>query len=164
MKLGQVTKLDKKRKTASKNFGDNVMSVNCDIIVMFPIFAQFGAIRKPDSGRIVCKTYIFISSDLLSYKSWKQNWKISYTTLTLLSKDTVFAKKCWFFAKKPQNMLTSAKLRGPWYWKIYFLKVHMCLNIRIKFEIPSIILASFRQGGGGRGVILPSPLHLKTYP
>ena len=49
------------------------MSVNCDVIVIFPIYGQFGAIRKPDSGRIVCKTYIFINSNLLSYKIWKQN-------------------------------------------------------------------------------------------
>ena len=41
------------------------MSVNCDIIVIFPIYDQFGANRKPDSGRIVCKTYIFINNNLL---------------------------------------------------------------------------------------------------
>ena len=46
---------------------------NCDIIVIFPIYGQFGAIQKPDSGRMVCKTYIFINNNLLSYKNWKQN-------------------------------------------------------------------------------------------
>ena len=45
------------------------MSENCNIIAIFPIYGQFGAIRKPDSGRIVCKTYIFINSNLLSYKN-----------------------------------------------------------------------------------------------
>ena len=70
MKLGMVTKLDKKNKTLSKN-DDDVMSANCDVIVIFPIFGQFGAIRKPDSERIVCKTYIFINSNLLSYRNWK---------------------------------------------------------------------------------------------
>ena len=49
------------------------MSRNCDAIVIFPIYVQFGAIRKPDSGRIVFKIYIFINSNLLSYKIWKQN-------------------------------------------------------------------------------------------
>ena len=49
------------------------MSVTCDVIVIFPIYGQFGAIRKPDSGRIACKIYIFIISNLLSYKNWKQN-------------------------------------------------------------------------------------------
>ena len=40
--------------------------------------------RKPDSGRIVCKTYIYINSNLLSYKNWKQKQKISNIALTLL--------------------------------------------------------------------------------
>ena len=43
------------------------MSTDCDVIVIFPIYDQFEAIRKPDSRRIVCKTYIFIN------KNWKQN-------------------------------------------------------------------------------------------
>ena len=42
------------------------MSTNCDGIVIFSIYGQFGAIRKLDSGRVVCKTYIFINIDLLS--------------------------------------------------------------------------------------------------
>ena len=73
MKLGPVTKLDKRNKTTSKKIDDDVMSENCDVIVICPISDQFGAIRKPDSGRIVCKTYISINSNLLSYKNWKQN-------------------------------------------------------------------------------------------
>ena len=32
------------------------MSANCDVVVIFPIFGQFEAIRKPDSGRLVSKT------------------------------------------------------------------------------------------------------------
>ena len=49
------------------------MSVYCNTIVIFPIYDQTEAIWKPDSGSIVCKTYIFINSNLLSYKNWKQN-------------------------------------------------------------------------------------------
>ena len=49
------------------------MPTNCDVIVIFPIYGQSGAICKPDSGDIVCKTYIFIKSNLLSYRNWKQN-------------------------------------------------------------------------------------------
>ena len=49
------------------------MSENYNVIVIFAIYDQFGAIRKPDSGHIVCKTYVFISNNLLSYKNWKQN-------------------------------------------------------------------------------------------
>ena len=46
------------------------MSANCDVIVFFPIYGQFAAIRKLDSRRMVYKTYIFLSSNLLSYKTW----------------------------------------------------------------------------------------------
>ena len=69
MKLGQVTKLDKRNKTTPRKFDYDVMSENGDVIVVFPIYGQFGAIWKPDSGRIVCKTYFFINSNLLSYKN-----------------------------------------------------------------------------------------------
>ena len=48
MKLGPVTKLDKKNKTASKKFYDDVMLKNYDVIVIFSIYGQFGAISKPD--------------------------------------------------------------------------------------------------------------------
>ena len=68
MKLGPVTKLDKRSKTTSKKIDDDVISANCDVIVIFSIYGQFGTIRKPDSGCIVCKTYILIKSSLLSYK------------------------------------------------------------------------------------------------
>ena len=47
MKLGQVTKDDKRNTT---KFDDEVMSANCDVIVFFPTHGQFSAIRKPDSG------------------------------------------------------------------------------------------------------------------
>ena len=73
MKLGPVTKLDKRNKTTSKKFDDDIISANYDVAVIFPIYGQFGAIRKPDSGGRVCKTYIVINSNLLSYKNWKQN-------------------------------------------------------------------------------------------
>ena len=62
MKLGPVTKLDKRSRTTSKKFDDDVMSVNCDVIDIFVIYNQFVAIRKPDSERIVCETYISINS------------------------------------------------------------------------------------------------------
>ena len=73
MKLGPATKLDKRNKTTSKKSDNSVMLANCVAIVIFSIYGQFGAIRKPDIGRILCKTYIFIKSDLLCYKNRKQN-------------------------------------------------------------------------------------------
>ena len=50
------------------------MSQNCAAIAIFPFYGQFGAMRKPDSRGIACKTYIFINSNLLSHKNWTFNW------------------------------------------------------------------------------------------
>ena len=50
-----------------KKIDDDVMSQKDDITVIFPIYEQFRAIWKLDSEN-VCKTYIFINSNLLSYK------------------------------------------------------------------------------------------------
>ena len=44
-----------------------------DVTAIFSIYGQFGEIPKPDSRSIVCKTYVFINSNLLSYKNGKQN-------------------------------------------------------------------------------------------
>ena len=40
MKLGPVTKLDKRNKTTSKKFDDDVMLENCDVIVIFQFMAN----------------------------------------------------------------------------------------------------------------------------
>ena len=37
MKLGPVTKLKNRNKTTSQKLGDDIMSVNCDVIVIFQI-------------------------------------------------------------------------------------------------------------------------------
>ena len=48
------------RETKRQKNDDDFMLENCDAIVIFLIYGRFGAIWKPDSGRIVCKTYVFI--------------------------------------------------------------------------------------------------------
>ena len=50
MKLGPVTKLDKRNKTMSKKIDVDVMSENCEVIDIFRIFGQFGAVQRLDSG------------------------------------------------------------------------------------------------------------------
>ena len=67
MKLGPVTKLDKRNTASSKKFDE--FSESCDVIISFLIYSQFGAIRKSDPGRINHKTYIFNNSNLLPYKN-----------------------------------------------------------------------------------------------
>ena len=72
--LDQKLNLTRETKQRQKIFDDNVISENCDAIAIFPICSQFERIWKPDSaGCIVYKTYIFINSNLLFYKNWKQN-------------------------------------------------------------------------------------------
>ena len=110
----------------------------------------------------LCKTYIFINSNLLSYKNWKKNYKIFNTApiLVLWVKVLLFTKRCCFFAIKKkcwhqQNLESLATKR------YLFLKLNMCVylrNLRTKFQVPSIILTSFRQ----RGDFIPT--HLKTNP
>ena len=55
MKLGTVTKVDNRTKITSKKIDDDVMLENSDVIIIFPIYDKFGAIRNPDFGRIVGK-------------------------------------------------------------------------------------------------------------
>ena len=54
MKLGRMTKLDKKNnKKSSKEIDDDAMLTNCIVIAFFPSYGQLGAVRKPDSGNII---------------------------------------------------------------------------------------------------------------
>ena len=69
MKLGPVTKPDKKNKAASKN----LTMTSYQQIDIFPIYGQFGAIWTLDFERIFYKTYIFFNNNVLSYKNRKQN-------------------------------------------------------------------------------------------
>ena len=43
-------------------------------------------------------------------------------------------------------MLTSAKLRTFWYYKVYFMKLYLYVYLHTKFQVSSIILTSFRRG------------------
>ena len=66
MKLGPVTKLDKRNTSTSKKFDDDVMSASYGVIVIFPIYGWFRAVRYPDSGRMVYDSYIIIVSNFLT--------------------------------------------------------------------------------------------------
>ena len=81
MKLGPVTKL-KRNKTNSKRFDADVMSENYDVIVIFQIFGQFGATRRPDSGHRVCKSYVFSNRNLFFKNKTENRTKKSLTQLS----------------------------------------------------------------------------------
>ena len=91
MKFGPITKLDKINKIAWKKIADYFMPDNCEVIIVFPIFGQFGAIRKLDS----------------------EGTELKNTTLALLLwvKVLFLPKNADFLSK----MLTSTELRGSWY-------------------------------------------------
>ena len=97
MKLEPVTKVDKKNKTTSKNIDDSVISTNCDVFVIFPVYSQFGAIRKPDYGHIICET-TFLS--IVTF----------YLTKSANRTKKAFYQKMLIYCKK---MLTSTKLIWP---------------------------------------------------
>ena len=70
MKLEPVPKIDKRNKKKIRPKDVTLTSSEmCDVIVIFPIFGQFGAVPTPDSRHKVCKTYVFSNSNLLSYKN-----------------------------------------------------------------------------------------------
>ena len=99
------------------------MSKNYDTIAIFPIYDQFYSFRiapnKTFHENKKIKIKIFINSNLLFYKNWIKNYKISNTalaptqllsTLLLWVKVQFFPKSADFLQKK---MLTLAKLRQP---------------------------------------------------
>ena len=55
MKLELVTKLDKRNMATSKKFDGDIMSANCDVVVIFSIYGWLGAMQNPDSQRMVYK-------------------------------------------------------------------------------------------------------------
>ena len=55
MKLGLVNKLDKASKATLKKIDVNVMSENCDIIVIFRIFGQFEAVQTQSLQKLCLK-------------------------------------------------------------------------------------------------------------
>ena len=68
MKLGSVTKLYKRKETKSKKFDDEFMSETVTSLSFF----QFAAIRKPNSGRISCKTFYLSKTENRTKKSLTQ--------------------------------------------------------------------------------------------
>ena len=55
MKLGPVTKHDKRNATTSKKYDDDVVSANYDAIIIFRISNWFGAVRNPEAR---CMVYV----------------------------------------------------------------------------------------------------------
>ena len=111
------------------------------------IKSQFGAISKADSGRMVCNTYIFINSILLLYGNWMQ---LNTALIPMLWVKVVFLAK----NANINKILEALVMKG------IFSEIHMCVYLSTKFQVSSIILTSFRQGGN----FTPLPLTAKLTP
>ena len=80
----------------SKKFDINIMPENCDVIVIFWISGQFGAVWRPDSGHRDCKSYVFSNSNLFVLQKLKTKLKnLQHSSHTFsFSKSTFLDKKC----------------------------------------------------------------------
>ena len=90
-----------------------MMSQNYDLIAIFLIYGQFGAIRKPDSERIVYKLIFPLTVTFYLTKT-ENRTKMSLTQFS----NYWFEQKFYFGQKNAvflQKKLTSAELRTPWY-------------------------------------------------
>ena len=97
--LTWVTKLDKRNKATSKMFYDKVMSANCEVIVVFPIYVKFRVIPKPHSGYVVKLTFLLIVIFYLT-KTENRTKKISNIALTLVLWVTFYFCQKWWFLQK----------------------------------------------------------------
>ena len=104
VKLGPVTKIEKKNHGTIKKSLTMTLYRSLWRHCHFRFYHQLGAIQKFEFGLIVCKTYIFINSKVLSYKNLKQNYKISNTAPILM-----LWVKVLFFTKYPEKIPTIAK-------------------------------------------------------
>ena len=80
--LDKQLNLTREMRQRQKKIDNDVMSLNCDIIVFFRFMANLQSSRSRILDAWSIKS--FINSNLLSYKTWKQNLQISNTAFILL--------------------------------------------------------------------------------
>ena len=123
MKLEALSILDQRNTMTSSKFYNGVMVINFHVIIVFLICSHSVSTRQTDSKGMVHIWKFVIKIDLLSNKKQKPELKhltqISYYLYYLIKKS---AKKC-------KKILMSTKLRESWHFKVYFLKLHLCLYL-----------------------------------
>ena len=72
MKLGPAIKVDKRSNGDVKKFNDYVISENCDVILLFPIYGQFAAIWKPNLHFSLTITFYLTKTENKTKKSVTQ--------------------------------------------------------------------------------------------
>ena len=130
MKLEALSILDQRNTMMSSKFYNGVMVINFHVIIVFLICSHSVSTRQTDSKGMVHIWKFVIKIDLLSNKKQKPELKhltqISYYLYYLIKKSFFFAKKK---IKKCKKILMSTKLRESWHFKVYFLKLHLCLYL-----------------------------------
>ena len=130
MKLEALSILDQRNTMTSSKFYNGVMVINFHVIIVFLICSHSVSTRQTDSKGMVNIWKFVIKIDLLSNKKQKPELKhltqISYYLCYLIKKSFFFAKKK---RKKCKKILMSTKLRESWHFKVYFLKLHLCLYL-----------------------------------
>ena len=138
---------------------------SCRKIMTSLSFFGFFANLEQSGGRIPDTESARVMFSVIGTFSLTETENRTKTSLTQLSRYCFewryfFGQKTLIFCKK---MVTLAKLRGPRPWKVYFLKLHMDVYLRVKFEVSNIIVTGFRHwGGGGEGNLILPPPYLKT--
>ena len=95
------------------------MSANCDVIVIFLIYVQFGAIRKPDSGRMICNTTFSLTVTFYLIKTKNRTKKYVTSLIQML-----------FFCKKNADI---SKIKGVLVLKGMFSETtYVCVYLHTK--------------------------------
>ena len=130
MKLEALSILDQRNTMTSSKFYNGVMVINFHVIIVFLICSHSVSTRQTDSKGMVHIWKFVIKIDLLSNKKQKPELKhltqISYYLCYFIKKTFFFEKKK---RKKCKKILMSTKLRESWHFKVYFLKLHLCLYL-----------------------------------
>ena len=71
---GPVTKIDKRNMAMSKKFDKGVMSANCEVILIFPIYGKFGAIHLVDNGTSNVLSLLSSQMDVLWTSVRRTKW------------------------------------------------------------------------------------------
>ena len=135
MKLGPVTKSYKRNKTTPKKLDDDIMTVNCEVIVIFQIYSQFEA----------CRILVPDEKVIFYFTKTKNLYHSSHTIA--LSKGTIFAKKYLLFVRICWHLQEGLGTKKYIYWNCIYVCTYtpMWVYLRTNFQVSSIILTSFRH-------------------
>ena len=125
--------------TETKHRQKNLKMTSFWQILTSLLFFRFMPDLEPSKSRIQDAQFVKLTFLLTVtfYFAKTQSRTKKYGSLNIaLSKGTVFAKKRCFFGKNADI----SKIERPWYEKAYFLRLHMCVYLRTRFQVSSIIL------------------------